>query len=639
MNGNGTTGILISAVSVFFLLIAPCTLSKPAAAAEYKVTDLGAFNEAGRSQAYGINNADPFQVVGKAQFRGILSYNAFLWEDDGATMENLGDLGGTSNLSLGSYVQAINDSGQWVGSSDEQLGNWRAVSVDNFGNMINLNDVIAGLDWLLIIARDINNSGKIVGEGIYDENGDDIFSSFEKRGFLLDGKTITLIDILSCSFCDVSTAYAINEKGQVVGESGVNGQAWLYNNGSLIDLGYSGTDVWDNSGARDINDGARIVGWDSYFLNAYHAFLITPEQNDCVGNPVPRLWYRDCDGNGTNDLMIDLGTLAGLTSGHAVALAINNSGEVVGWSTHPDDPDDLTDKHAFIWTEGKGMQDLNDLIPSDSGWILREAWDVDDVGQIVGVGAYTADVDEDGDEETIPFRAFLLTPIEGPENQPPIAKAGPDQIVDVNSRCTATVTLDGSGSTDPDSDSGTNDDIVSFEWYEDEKLLGNVETMSYAFPSGVHVVLLKVIDSAGEVDDDELIITVVDNTSPEIGVSVSPGTLWPPNHKMVSVVLEVDATDNCDSDSVCQITSVTSNEPVNGLVGGDKTPDWEISENLTVNLRAERSGKGDGREYTITVKCSDASGNSSTATEKVIVPHDKGKRKGIRPSVAGVKGK
>jgi probable HAF family extracellular repeat protein len=556
-------------------------------------------------------------------------------------MENLGDLGGTPNFSLGSYVQAINDSGEWVGSSDEQFGSWRAVSVDNFGNMINLNDVIADPDWLLLDARDINNSGKIVGKGRYDLDGDNSFDSSETRAFLLDGTNITIIDALTCLGinCEGSKVIAINEHDQVVGESGPIGNAWLYNNESLIDLGYSGTDLWIYSGAQDINDGGRIVGWDVYLFAARHAFRIVPEENDCFGNPVPRLWYRDCDGNGTNDLMIDLGTLAGLTSGHAVALAINNSGQVVGWSTHPDDPDDLTDKHAFIWTEGKGMQDLNDLIPSDSGWILREAWDVNDAGQIVGVGVYTADVDEDGDEETIPFRAFLLTPIEELENQSPIANAGPDQIVDADSSCTATVTLDGSGSTDPDSNPGTNDDIVSFEWYEDEELLGNGETMSYAFPSGVHVVSLKVTDSAGEVDDDELIIEFVDNTPPEISVSVSPDTLWPPNHKMVPVVLEVDATDNCDSEPVCQITSVTSNEPINGTGDGNTAPDWEITGNFTVNLRAERSGKGGGREYTITVECTDASGNSSTYTEKVIVPHDKGKKKGVRLPVAGVKGK
>jgi hypothetical protein len=38
-------------------------------------------------------------------------------------------------------------------------------------------------------------------------------------------------------------------------------------------------------------------------------------------------------------------------------------------------------------------------------------------------------------------------------------------------------------------------------------------------------------------------------------------------------------------------------------------------------LRAERSGSGAGRVYTITVRCRDASNNSSTAKAAVRVPH------------------
>ena len=94
---------------------------------------------------------------------------------------------------------------------------------------------------------------------------------------------------------------------------------------------------------------------------------------------------------------------------------------------------------------------------------------------------------------------------------------------------------------------------------------------------------------------------------------------------MVPVILAVDATDNCDS--VCQVISVESNEPVNGLGDGNTAPDWVITGDLTVKLRAERSGTGSGRIYTITVKCTDQSGNSSTDTAKVSVPHDKGKQK------------
>ena len=94
---------------------------------------------------------------------------------------------------------------------------------------------------------------------------------------------------------------------------------------------------------------------------------------------------------------------------------------------------------------------------------------------------------------------------------------------------------------------------------------------------------------------------------------------------MVPVTVAVDASDNCDS--TCQIISVASNEPVNGLGDGDTAPDWAITGDLTVKLRAERSGKGNGRIYTITVECADSSGNSTTDTATVRVPHDKGKKK------------
>ena len=79
-------------------------------------------------------------------------------------------------------------------------------------------------------------------------------------------------------------------------------------------------------------------------------------------------------------------------------------------------------------------------------------------------------------------------------------------------------------------------------------------------------------------------------------------------------------TDNCDSSVMCRIISVTSNEPIKGLGDGDKSPDWVITGNLTVDLRAERSAKGTGRWYTITVECTDSSGNRSTNYVQVSVP-------------------
>ncbi len=95
---------------------------------------------------------------------------------------------------------------------------------------------------------------------------------------------------------------------------------------------------------------------------------------------------------------------------------------------------------------------------------------------------------------------------------------------------------------------------------------------------------------------------------------------------MVQVTVNASASDNCDGNPVCKISSVSSNEPENGLGDGDTSPDWEIIGDLTVNLRAERSGKGSGRIYTIAVMCTDAVGNSSSGNVSVNVPHDRGKK-------------
>jgi hypothetical protein len=70
---------------------------------------------------------------------------------------------------------------------------------------------------------------------------------------------------------------------------------------------------------------------------------------------------------------------------------------------------------------------------------------------------------------------------------------------------------------------------------------------------------------------------------------------------------------------------VTSNEPIEGLGDGDTSPDWVITGNLAVDLRAERAGNGSGRIYTITVRCTDAAGNASARSVLVTVPHDGGR--------------
>jgi hypothetical protein len=80
------------------------------------------------------------------------------------------------------------------------------------------------------------------------------------------------------------------------------------------------------------------------------------------------------------------------------------------------------------------------------------------------------------------------------------------------------------------------------------------------------------------------------------------------------------ATDNCGL--VTSVLRVTSNEPVNGLGDGDTAPDWEVLDANHVRLRAERSGRGTGRVYTITITSTDKAGNSASKQVFVRVPHD-----------------
>ena len=111
-------------------------------------------------------------------------------------------------------------------------------------------------------------------------------------------------------------------------------------------------------------------------------------------------------------------------------------------------------------------------------------------------------------------------------------------------------------------------------------------------------------------------VTVGDTTPPVItSLSTTPNILWPPNGKMIPVEVNITAFDTCDTAPVCSITSIDSNE-------SDDAIDTEITGDLTANLRSRRFGYGDGRVYTISLECSDASGNSTPGRTFVTVPHD-----------------
>lgn len=122
-----------------------------------------------------------------------------------------------------------------------------------------------------------------------------------------------------------------------------------------------------------------------------------------------------------------------------------------------------------------------------------------------------------------------------------------------------------------------------------------------------------------------------DQTAPAVSsIGASPGTLWPPDHKLVPVLVSISASDACSA-VTSVLTSVTSDEPIDGLGDGNTEPDWVATGDLTLLLRAERSGPGDGRVYTIGVTSTDAAGNSTSSSTIVLVPHDQGSGGGSEP--------
>jgi hypothetical protein len=110
-----------------------------------------------------------------------------------------------------------------------------------------------------------------------------------------------------------------------------------------------------------------------------------------------------------------------------------------------------------------------------------------------------------------------------------------------------------------------------------------------------------------------------DLTAPTLSASASPHRLWPPNHKYVTVQASVAVADDRDRAPSVELVSVTSNEPDNGLDDGNTVDDVVIVDDDTFRLRAERSGSGTGRVYTITYRATDACGNESVATATVTV--------------------
>jgi len=111
-------------------------------------------------------------------------------------------------------------------------------------------------------------------------------------------------------------------------------------------------------------------------------------------------------------------------------------------------------------------------------------------------------------------------------NRPPIANAGPDQTVECTSPDGARVTLDGTGSSDPDNDP------LTFTWRENGNIIAGPTTdpiSTVTLAPGTHTIQLTIDDGQGETGTDQVVIYVVgaicgdvthDNGNPVANVTV-----------------------------------------------------------------------------------------------------------------------
>lgn len=133
------------------------------------------------------------------------------------------------------------------------------------------------------------------------------------------------------------------------------------------------------------------------------------------------------------------------------------------------------------------------------------------------------------------------------------------------------------------------------------------------------------VDAAGNTGTATATVANIDKIAPTLTLSVDKPVLDPPNHKMVTVTASVYADGTGSDIASVVLTSIVLNEPDNELGDGNTVNDIQDAAvgtyDTSFSLRAERSGKGTDRVYTITYTVTDAAGNVATASTQVVVPH------------------
>lgn len=399
-----------TALAIILLLLAVSVLSAAAQqnkgkSPQYYVFNLGDPGGGSVAAAASINNLG--WIAGNSWETGNTNEHAFLWV---GVPVDLGTLGGP-NSAVGWPNK--NNRGQIAGIAEtadmNRLGEDWSCALANFfpfvtghvclgfvwqhGVMTPLPPLPGGIDSY---AAGINNKGQIVG---WAENGvhDPTCNSPQVLQFeaVVWGPILSEMTQLSPLAPDPdSAATAINDKGQIVGISGLCSNAvggtsaehavlWQNQNASPINLGnFDGGLAWNTPTA--INNKGQVVGFGNQQGSPATAF-----------NPIAFFWNKEHGIKSIAPIGDDT---------NSWAWGINNNGVVVGQSFGG--VDDPTGR-AFLYENGVAT-DLNTLIQPNSSLQLELANDINDAGEIAGFAL---------DTNTGTTVAFLATPVPGDDAQ------------------------------------------------------------------------------------------------------------------------------------------------------------------------------------------------------------------------------
>lgn len=138
---------------------------------------------------------------------------------------------------------------------------------------------------------------------------------------------------------------------------------------------------------------------------------------------------------------------------------------------------------------------------------------------------------------------------------------------------------------------------------------------------GTYTVDLAVTDDDSGTGRDSLRVTVLNRPPSCAGAAPSVASLWPPQHTFAQVGV-VGLSDPEGDALAVTVTSIRQDEPVHDPGSGNFGPDAAGVGTDTAQLRAERSGTGDGRVYHVGFVVNDGHGGSCEGVVTVGVPHD-----------------